>query len=142
MRRLRLRGWRLAALLLLVALILAVLLANAFESATLASFVDTRVINDTGRAIRVTGCWDPACRTTKYMPTDTIAPGGSRDEALWNNSDAGTAAMRFVSSGRVIGCVVFRYRKGQAHAVVHAREARRCRAGTAAQEFVHPVNDY
>jgi hypothetical protein len=96
------------------------------DQAPLANFVDVRVVNDSAETVEVTGCWDRHCHDTKTMLTDSIRPSQYRDEALWNNSDPGVGAVRFHRGGSTVGCVAFRWRKGQEHATLSASQATPC----------------
>jgi hypothetical protein len=96
------------------------------DPAPLSDFVDVRVINDTAQTVAVTGCWDRHCHDTKGMPTDSIQPSRHRDEALWNNSDPGVGAVRLRGDGSTLGCVTFRWHRGQEHATLSASQALPC----------------
>lgn len=92
--------------------------AAVLDLAPLSDFVDLHVKNDTGRAVTIAGLGF----------RDRLGPESARDEAAWRNSSSGVARIRVLSSGRTLGCLAIRYRKGQQHATALVSAAAPCRS--------------
>jgi hypothetical protein len=119
--------YRTVALSILAVVVASGASACSVDPSPLSSFFDLRVVNDTNHSVKIEPCWDPSCRDTTGMPTDTVNAGAYRDEAAWSNSAGGTVAVAVIdakSGSRK--CLPVRYERGQKKGRVRVSGARRC----------------
>lgn len=97
------------------------------DPATLGSFLDVQVKNDTAKTVTIADCWGSHCtRDVGSGFNDTLSPHSQREEAAWLNATAGVARVRVASAGKSLGCFIVPYRKGQEHATAFVSEADSC----------------
>lgn len=120
--------WRIALMVLTAIGFAAGASACSVDPAPLSEFFDLTVVNDTGHSLRFQPCWDVRCTDTTGMPIDTLAPGASRRTAPWSNSVGGTVGLREIAldSGKVVGCLTIRFKKGQENGTAALSLARPC----------------